>query len=54
MTAPSYLSGSMPGDFGFDPLGLGAQGEDRLKWCAPMAHEWPPLRSYFAIANTNL
>lgn len=24
----------MPGDFGFDPLGLGTQGEDRLKWYA--------------------
>ena len=23
----------MAGDFGFDPLGLGKQGEDRLKWC---------------------
>ena len=33
MTAPPHLDGSMPGDFGFDPLGLGTQGEDRLKWC---------------------
>ena len=34
MQAPSHLSGNMAGDFGFDPLGLGTQGEDRLKWCA--------------------
>lgn len=34
MTPPSHLDGSMPGDFGFDPLGLGKQGEDRLKWYA--------------------
>jgi hypothetical protein len=33
MTAPSHLDGSMAGDFGFDPLGLGTQGSDRLKWC---------------------
>lgn len=32
MEAPAHLNGSMPGDFGFDPLGLGKQGEDRLKW----------------------
>eukprot|EP00355_Strombidium_rassoulzadegani_P005491 CAMPEP_0168615642 /NCGR_PEP_ID=MMETSP0449_2-20121227/4611_1 /TAXON_ID=1082188 /ORGANISM="Strombidium rassoulzadegani, Strain ras09" /LENGTH=273 /DNA_ID=CAMNT_0008656391 /DNA_START=64 /DNA_END=882 /DNA_ORIENTATION=+ len=30
---PSYLDGSMPGDFGFDPLGLGAN-PDKLKWFA--------------------
>lgn len=34
MPSPSHLSGNMAGDFGFDPLGLGRQGEDRLKWCA--------------------
>jgi len=34
MPAPSHLSGNMAGDFGFDPLGLGRQGEDRLKWYA--------------------
>ena len=31
-TAPAHLSGTMAGDFGFDPLGLGAQGPERLKW----------------------
>lgn len=36
MTAPSHLDGSMAGDFGFDPLGFGTQGSDRLKWCVIM------------------
>jgi hypothetical protein len=36
MTPPAHLDGSMPGDFGFDPLGLGLQGEERLKWYAPL------------------
>eukprot|EP01025_Chloroclados_australasicus_P040299 TRINITY_DN419_c0_g1_i1.p2 TRINITY_DN419_c0_g1~~TRINITY_DN419_c0_g1_i1.p2 ORF type:complete len:219 (+),score=26.41 TRINITY_DN419_c0_g1_i1:157-813(+) len=30
-TAPSHLDGSLAGDFGFDPLGLGTE-PDRLKW----------------------
>lgn len=30
-TAPAHLDGTMPGDFGFDPLGLGTN-PDRLKW----------------------
>mmetsp|Transcript_11685 Transcript_11685/g.29908 ORF Transcript_11685/g.29908 Transcript_11685/m.29908 type:complete len:226 (+) Transcript_11685:86-763(+) len=30
---PAHLDGSMPGDFGFDPLGLGSE-PDRLKWYA--------------------
>jgi len=30
---PPYLDGSLPGDYGFDPLGLGAD-PDRLKWYA--------------------
>ena len=30
-SAPSYLDGSMPGDYGFDPLGLGSNKE-RLTW----------------------
>lgn len=30
---PAHLNGSMPGDNGFDPLGLG-QNPDRLKWYA--------------------
>eukprot|EP00218_Dolichomastix_sp_CCMP3274_P002459 CAMPEP_0170164262 /NCGR_PEP_ID=MMETSP0033_2-20121228/78015_1 /TAXON_ID=195969 /ORGANISM="Dolichomastix tenuilepis, Strain CCMP3274" /LENGTH=268 /DNA_ID=CAMNT_0010401903 /DNA_START=426 /DNA_END=1232 /DNA_ORIENTATION=- len=29
--APAHLDGSMPGDFGFDPLGLGSNAED-LAW----------------------
>lgn len=32
MPEPSHLKGQMPGDFGFDPLGLGKNGEERLKW----------------------
>lgn len=28
----------MPGDFGFDPLGLGTQGAERLKWCGSSQH----------------
>lgn len=32
--APAHLDGSLPGDRGFDPLGLGANGPDRLKWYA--------------------
>ena len=31
-TPPAHLDGSMPGDFGFDPLGLGVSSE-RLAWC---------------------
>ena len=34
--APDYLDGSMPGDFGFDPLGLGSDPRT-LRWCA--AHD---------------
>ena len=30
-TAPAHLDGSLPADFGFDPLGLGAN-KDNLKW----------------------
>ena len=30
---PAHLDGSLPGDFGWDPLGLGAD-PDRLKWFA--------------------
>lgn len=30
-TPPAHLDGSLPGDFGFDPLGLGANPE-QLKW----------------------
>ncbi|CAD7699518.1 unnamed protein product [Ostreobium quekettii] len=29
--APPYLDGSLPGDFGYDPLGLGSE-PDRLAW----------------------
>jgi hypothetical protein len=29
--APAHLNGTLPGDSGFDPLGLG-QDENRLKW----------------------
>lgn len=31
LTPPAHLKGTMVGDFGFDPLGLG-QDADRLKW----------------------
>merc|ERR1711977_231685 len=30
-TAPAHLDGSLPGDFGFDPLGLGKDPQT-LKW----------------------
>jgi len=30
-TAPAHLDGTLPGDYGFDPLGLGVD-PDRLKW----------------------
>lgn len=30
-TPPAHLDGSLPGDFGFDPLGLGANKES-LRW----------------------
>eukprot|EP00195_Chlamydomonas_chlamydogama_P006919 CAMPEP_0202889710 /NCGR_PEP_ID=MMETSP1392-20130828/299_1 /ASSEMBLY_ACC=CAM_ASM_000868 /TAXON_ID=225041 /ORGANISM="Chlamydomonas chlamydogama, Strain SAG 11-48b" /LENGTH=260 /DNA_ID=CAMNT_0049573105 /DNA_START=66 /DNA_END=848 /DNA_ORIENTATION=+ len=30
-TLPSHLNGTLPGDFGFDPLGLGTDSE-RLNW----------------------
>ena len=33
--APDYLDGSMPGDFGFDPLGLGSD-PNTLRWCAAL------------------
>ena len=29
--APAHLDGTLPGDYGFDPLGLGVN-PDRLKW----------------------
>jgi len=32
-TPPAHLNGTLPGDSGFDPLGLG-QDADRLKWYA--------------------
>lgn len=32
-TPPKHLDGTLPGDFGYDPLGLGANAE-RLKWFA--------------------
>lgn len=31
-SAPAYLDGSMPGDFGFDPLGFGANPEHLAKF----------------------
>ena len=39
---PAHLDGSLPGDFGWDPLGLGAD-PDRLKWFAevrPLSKLW--------------
>ena len=30
---PKQLDGSLPGDYGFDPLNLGADPKN-LKWCA--------------------
>lgn len=32
---PAHLDGSLPGDYGFDPLNLGADPA-ALKWCAPV------------------
>ena len=37
--APDYLDGSMPGDFGFDPLGLGSD-PNTLRWCAALPWNW--------------
>ena len=37
--APDYLDGSMPGDFGFDPLGLGSD-PNTLRWCAAKTVEF--------------
>lgn len=34
---PAHLNGSLPGDSGFDPLGLGVDPE-RLKWCVVKVH----------------
>lgn len=31
-TAPAHLDGSLPGDYGFDPLNLGANAK-ALDWC---------------------
>ncbi len=31
-TPPAHLDGSLPGDFGFDPLNLGAN-KAALEWC---------------------
>ena len=30
--APAHLDGSMAGDFGFDPLNLGAASPEQLRW----------------------
>ncbi len=35
--APEYLDGSLPGDFGFDPLGLGSDPQT-LRWCVVPLH----------------
>jgi light-harvesting complex I chlorophyll a/b binding protein 4 len=32
-TPPAHLDGTLPGDFGYDPLGLGAD-KDKLRWFA--------------------
>jgi len=40
--APDYLDGSMPGDFGFDPLSLGSD-PTFLRWRGPRPQvESPP------------
>lgn len=47
MAAPAHLDGSLPADYGFDPLGLGAD-PDALKWYvqAELVH------ARFAMAGT--
>jgi hypothetical protein len=49
VTPPAYLNGSLAGDFGFDPLGLGADPQ-RLKWCAAWIRA-ADLRDQRAAAN---
>ncbi len=37
--SPAHLTGKLPGDFGFDPLGLGVEA-DRLTWCVAFDGRW--------------
>ncbi len=38
-TPPKWLDGTLAGDNGFDPLGLGSDPQ-RLKWCVRVRRGW--------------
>ncbi|WJX41371.1 Photosystem I chlorophyll a/b-binding protein 5, chloroplastic [Trifolium repens] len=55
LDSPTYLDGTLPGDFGFDPLGLGEDPES-LKWYvqAELVHCRFAMLGIFGILVTDL